>query len=90
VAEALANALKHSGSSSIDIELETTRSELIASVTDAGRGVESGADTRGSGLAGLADRLRALGGGLTIDREPTGGFRLTATLPLRPTGDAEP
>lgn len=90
VAEALANALKHSGSSSIDIELETTRSELIASVTDAGRGVESGADTRGSGLAGLADRLRALGGGLTIDQEPTGGFRLTATLPLRPTGDAEP
>jgi signal transduction histidine kinase len=90
VAEALANALKHSGSSSIDIDLHATRTELIASVTDAGRGMGSDAVTGGSGLAGLADRLRALGGGLTIDQGPTGGLRVTATLPIGPAADPEP
>jgi signal transduction histidine kinase len=90
VAEALANALKHSGSSSIDIELGATESELIASVTDAGRGLDSGAVRGGSGLAGMADRLRALGGGLTIDQAPTGGLRVTAILPIGATADVEP
>jgi signal transduction histidine kinase len=90
VAEALANALKHSKSSSIDVELATTPSELTAIVTDAGRGVDFGAITHGSGLAGLADRVRALGGGLTIGRGPSGGLRLTASLPIGPRSNAEP
>jgi signal transduction histidine kinase len=89
VAEALANALKHSGSSSIEIELDATGGELIARVTDAGRGADFGAVSGGSGLAGLADRLRALGGRLTTDQGRSGGFRLTATLPIGVTRETE-
>jgi signal transduction histidine kinase len=40
-----------------------------------------GARPEGTGLRGLADRMNALGGRLTIDDLPAGGTRITATLP---------
>lgn len=44
----------------------------------------------GSGLAGLRERLAALGGTLTDERRDDGTFRLTARVPSRPEGDSEP
>ena len=40
---------------------------------------------RGSGLAGLEDRVAAVGGTLTIESPPGGGTRLNAALPLEAT-----
>jgi signal transduction histidine kinase len=40
-----------------------------------------GARSEGGGLRGLADRMDALGGRLTIDSPREGGTRITATLP---------
>jgi signal transduction histidine kinase len=52
---------------------------LRVEVLDDGRG---GADpTRGSGLRGLADRIAALDGRLTIVSPPQGGTRLIAEIP---------
>jgi signal transduction histidine kinase len=44
---------------------------------------EGGGEARpeGGGLRGLADRIEALGGRLTIDSPRGGGTRITATLP---------
>jgi len=43
-----------------------------------------GADTAGSGLVGMRDRVNALGGQLRIDSPPGGGTLVAATLPLAP------
>ena len=48
------------------------------SVEDDGRG---GANARGSGLVGLADRVAALGGRLFVESPPGGGTRIVAELP---------
>ena len=52
---------------------------LRVEVRDDGIG---GADPKGPGLQGLADRLAALRGWLHIDSSRAGGTLLTAELPL--------
>jgi signal transduction histidine kinase len=55
--EALANAMKHAQASRVEMSLATRRGSLLLSVRDDGIG---GADpARGSGLAGLTDRVEA-------------------------------
>lgn len=77
-AEALTNAIKHSGASGADLTLRRRGDLLELAVTDHGRG---GADPNGSGLQGLADRMTAVGGRLVV-RSPVGvGTTVTAVLP---------
>ena len=66
----MANAVKHSGAAAIDVVVAQHDSTLELVVRDEGHG---GADaTRGSGLAGLGDRVAAVGGRLTLS-SPLGG-----------------
>lgn len=74
VAESLTNIAKHSharfGSVQVTLEPMLTGNELVVAVTDDGIG---GAHlSKGSGLAGLADRIRSLGGVLDV-LSPDGG-----------------
>ena len=78
VSEALANAAKHAGAAQVTIEARVVGSALIVDVADDGVG---GADPRGSGLRGLADRVAATGGRLRLASPPAGGTRVTAELP---------
>ncbi|HZD00498.1 MAG TPA: GAF domain-containing sensor histidine kinase [Actinomycetes bacterium] len=80
-AEALANTLKHSGSSSVEVTLELDENRLRVAVSDAGVGFDATAERRGSGIAGLSDRIRALGGDLTVQSTPGRGTVVTADLP---------
>ena len=59
----------------------TSDDRLVMAVDDDGIG---GADQAGSGLRGLADRVDALGGQLTIESPAGGGTRLRAVIPLEP------
>jgi signal transduction histidine kinase len=78
--EALANAMKHAQASRVEISLATLNGHLLLSVRDDGIG---GADpARGSGLAGLTDRVEALGGSIRLDSAARTGTLLTAQLPL--------
>jgi PAS domain S-box-containing protein len=80
VAEALTNAAKHAHASSVRVEAEVIDGDLSVLVQDDGVG---GADpARGSGLVGLADRVEALGGKLTLHSPPAGGTTLHIDLPL--------
>jgi signal transduction histidine kinase len=45
-------------------------------------GVGGAAPGPGSGLSGLADRVAALDGKLTVDSPPGGGTRIKAAIPL--------
>lgn len=78
VTEAVANAMKHSGGSTIGVDVSRVGDELHIAVRDDGRG---GADPAGSGLAGLADRVSVLGGRLSLMSRPSRGTVLEAVLP---------
>ena len=54
---------------------------LEVEVSDDGGGFDVGATAR-SGLAGLADRIEALGGSLDVDSATGRGTTLTARLPI--------
>src|SRR6185437_5409917 len=56
----------------------------------AGDGVIGGASTRGAGLAGLKERVAALGGGCEAGASPGGGWRLAVSLPADATAGRGP
>lgn len=77
--EALANAMKHARASYVEISLTARDGSLLLSVRDDGVG---GADpARGSGLAGLADRVEALGGSIRVHSAAGAGTRIAVRLP---------
>jgi signal transduction histidine kinase len=85
VAEALTNAAKHSRASAVSVEVEVAGDVLRVAVRDDGAG---GADlARGTGLAGLKDRVEALGGRILLDSRPGAGTGLQAEFPLTATND---
>lgn len=84
VSEALANAAKHARASSVRLGVELEDGLALVEIADDGCG--GAAVERGSGLSGLADRVEALGGRLTIDSPPGRGTALRAELPRRRTG----
>jgi signal transduction histidine kinase len=79
VCEALANVVKHAKADCASVTANVIEGQLILEVDDDGQG---GAEiTRGTGIAGLVDRARAIGGELTIENTPVGGTLLRAVLP---------
>ncbi|MDX1511705.1 MAG: HAMP domain-containing protein [Nitriliruptorales bacterium] len=79
VAESLANMSKHARARAASVAVQRQGRELAVLVSDDGEG---GANASGgSGLAGLADRIQALGGSLDIQSPPGRGTRLLALLP---------
>jgi signal transduction histidine kinase len=82
VAEALTNVARHSGAESAVVRVRRDDAgPLWISVTDNGHG---GADPdRGTGLRGLADRVGAVDGQLSVDSPVGGPTVLTVELPCR-------
>jgi len=58
--------------------VELNEGTLVAEIADDGVG---GASASGSGLRGLADRMDALGGTLTVTSPTQGGTLVRATVP---------
>ncbi|HSY00408.1 MAG TPA: sensor domain-containing protein [Streptomyces sp.] len=81
VSELLQNVSKHAGASRATVDVWKVENRLMLQVADDGVG---GADTgRGSGLAGLAERIGAVDGILVVDSPAGGPTRVTAELPWR-------
>jgi signal transduction histidine kinase len=79
VAEALTNAVKHAGATSVRVSAVDEPGALRVEVCDDGTG---GADpSRGTGLVGLADRVAASGGSIAVTSRPGEGTTLAVTLP---------
>ncbi|MGY1644234.1 sensor histidine kinase [Geodermatophilus sp. SYSU D00703] len=79
VSEALANVAKHSGASTVQVVVVAAGPALRVTVEDDGSG--GAVLAPGHGLAGLADRLRAVDGVLAVDSPRGGPTRLVAELP---------
>jgi PAS domain S-box-containing protein len=78
VAEAIANVHKHAGARRVIVSATAAAGTLVVEVTDDGIG---GADEGGDGLRGLADRVEAFGGRLTLTSPDGGGTELRAMIP---------
>jgi signal transduction histidine kinase len=71
--------MKHAQASRVEVSLAARGGGLLLSVRDDGVG---GADPgRGSGLAGLADRVEALGGSIRVHSPVGAGTHITVELP---------
>jgi signal transduction histidine kinase len=79
VGEALANVAIHAHATAASISVHHKEPLLVVEIRDDGVG---GADPSGPGLVGLADRVGALGGTLTIDSPPERGTRVLAKIPV--------
>ena len=75
--EALANVTKHAGASHARVRIAEDGDRLSAEVRDDGAG---GADASGSGLRGLADRVEALGGALSVESPAGVGTTVRAVV----------
>ncbi len=80
VQEALTNSARHGGAENIWIVLRDEGGALALDIRDDGRG--HGAVVFGNGLAGMRERLLALGGSLQVERNAAGGVQLLALLPV--------
>ena len=78
--ELMTNAIKYASGAAITVTALVDGPELILEVIGDGPG---GADPSGSGLWGIAERVRGCSGALTIRSEPGCGTRALARLPLR-------
>ena len=85
-AEALTNAAKHARASAVGVEAEVVGDLLRVTVRDDGIGGARLAG--GSGLAGLKDRVEALGGRIVLHSPRGAGTSLRAELPFTATNDS--
>jgi two-component system, NarL family, sensor histidine kinase UhpB len=90
VQEALTNVAKHAAARNVDVRLERAGApggegdRIEASVADDGVGTSPGLPTRGLGLMGMRERVRALRGELLFSSSPGSGFELCARIPVPP------
>jgi len=83
VAEAVANAAKHSGSPDIAVRVRAGGSTVRVEVEDRGRGI--GDETDGGphfGIRMMRARAEEIGGTIEIDSTPGDGTRVVACLPV--------
>ena len=87
VQEALTNVSRHAGHACASVHLHYTPETLSIQIDDDGKGTVTPAGTRpsgpGLGLAGMRERVSALGGRLQAGPQDGGGFHVRAELPAR-------
>ena len=88
ISEALTNTAKHAHASGAAVEVAARDGGLRVCVRDDGRG---GADfAGGSGLAGIKDRMEALGGRIWLHSPPGAGTAVYIVMPLSGPGGPGP
>jgi signal transduction histidine kinase len=81
VREALANVARHAQTRQASLKAIKESNRLILSISDDGRGFDSGQKMAGYGLRNIRDRARLLGGHLEIQSDPHHGTLVTLVAP---------
>lgn len=95
--EGLTNVHRHSGAKRADVSLSSSGGYVTLTVRDHGRGLSGDALKRlvdegsagGVGLAGMTERVREVGGTLSINSSGQ-GTEIVARIPVRPAATASP
>jgi signal transduction histidine kinase len=83
--EALQNVAKHADASAVSVTLSQSNGRLTFEVADDGTGFDPGATGYGTGLQGIADRVGALHGDLTVSSRPGGGTKVVGRIEVVPS-----
>jgi len=85
--EALQNVVKHSGAEEAKVELSGHDNQIDLCISDPGTGFspESVLVEAGIGLISMRERLRLVGGILSVESEPSHGTRIRVRVPLAST-----
>jgi two-component system sensor histidine kinase UhpB len=83
IQEALTNVARHAGAADVDVEVWADDPRLVLRVEDEGSGFDPEAPSGlSSGLTGMRERARLVGGTLTLETRLGAGTRIEAELPL--------
>jgi signal transduction histidine kinase len=87
--EALSNVLRHAGAHAVDVCLTVDEGRVVLEVRDDGRGPPGVAPERleqggHMGLAGMRERINALGGSVRFAGRPGAGATLKVVVPITP------
>ncbi|WP_449429018.1 sensor histidine kinase [Rhodanobacter umsongensis] len=77
--EAVTNIARHAGASRVQVELVREHASACMQINDNGQG---GITSDGNGLCGMRERVRAMGGSLTIESPRGNGTRLRVVVPV--------
>ncbi len=83
VQEALTNVVKHAAARHVSILLTYKNGRVVAVIEDDGRGFDPAAESVGSGLESMGERVRLLDGRFRIESSPNGsGTTLVVEVPV--------
>jgi signal transduction histidine kinase len=87
VQEGISNILKHSAATEATVVVKKKNGHVSLSIRDNGcgfdvTGMSASSNDLGYGLSGIAERVRILGGELTIDSRPGLGANLSIEIPI--------
>jgi signal transduction histidine kinase len=86
--EAISNVMRHAGAAAVHVTLASDASGVRMTIADDGRGLPLGATPERferdghMGLAGMRERISALGGTVQVTGRPAAGTRLDIRIPL--------
>jgi signal transduction histidine kinase len=80
--EALNNVAKYASASRVEVRLAQFDGHLTFEIHDDGTGFDTATAARGTGLQGMADRIEAIGGSLSVASEPGGGTTVSGRVPV--------
>jgi len=81
--EALTNVARHSGAARVGLTLSYLGDVVLLDVRDDGAGIGDG-DGRGFGLNSMRQRIRGIGGAVTVESAPGEGTTISASVPMIP------
>jgi signal transduction histidine kinase len=83
--EALQNVIKHSGAQHARVDLSGDAGAMSLSVVDDGVGFDPSQAVGGGslGLISMRERLRLVGGEMTLDSRPSKGTRIEVRVPMK-------
>lgn len=89
--ESVRNAAKHSGVKRFEVRLWGSAKAINLTVSDHGAGFEkeTAMESNGLGLSSMQERLRLVGGELSINSEPNVGTTIHASIPFDSSTDFE-